>query len=88
MIYRPHFTYTEAAAPANPLPVVRTQESNPIVSPPVRINPLPTMLTPVFSASSVSPSRSPMGPPPMLPMTMPFGGGKEIGGMAADMIYL
>jgi len=50
----------------------------------------------VFSPSSVSPtssvprSGSPMGPPPILPMAMPFGGGnnQEIGGMAADMIYL
>ena len=68
--------------PPTPKP---TPEPNP---PGLRTEPLPTMLTPVFSASSVSPSRSPMGPPPMLPMTMPFGGGKEIGGMAADMIYL
>ena len=70
--------------PPTPKP---TPEPNP---PGLRTEPLPTMPTPVFSASSVSPSGSPMGPPPMLPMTMPFGGGnnQEIGGMAADMIYL
>jgi len=55
-------------------------------------SPLPS----VFSPSSVSPSESPlpMGPPPLLPATMPggFGGGgnnaKEISGMAGEVIYL
>jgi len=51
---------------------------------------------PVFSPSSVTESESPlpMGPPPMLPATIPggFGGNgnnvKEISGMAGEVIYL
>ena len=79
--------------PPNVNPPTPTPEPTP---PGLRTEPLPTMPTPVFSPSSVSPtssvprSGSPMGPPPILPMAMPFGGGnnQEIGGMAADMIYL
>ena len=90
-----------------PSPIVNPPPSPIVNLPPSPIISLPSLLSyyiqqesqsppPVFSPSSVSPSESPlpMGPPPLLPVTIPggFGGGgnnaKEISGMAGEVIYL